>query len=245
MKKLSFALLAVLAVAGPATAIDLARSGFETSEGFAPGPLDLQNGWNAATGYNVVNNFARTGTQSVQWSGTDGTWAWTDVLPPYTGGQAVTGETWVYIVPQTSDERVFGIGLWGYETGTTGYQMIGGASLNSSGQVRAGGDWGTLYDDSSIVGSVGNPVGRWIQLMIHYTPGASNANVMVDGQMFNITVAPTLGIADLDLYADWRNSNDPGTGYYDDYSLTAVPEPATMAAVGMGLALIARRRRRA
>lgn len=219
---------------------------FEASEGFVAGSdLDGQNGWSAEFEYDVVNNIAHSGTQSVRWSGQGGTYAWTDLANPYTGAAPLRSSVFIYIEPNgASDERVFGLRQWGNSAAAV-YGGSAGITLDSGGTIRVGDTYAHMYSDTNIAGTVANATGRWIEMFLLYTPGAASATVGVDGQEFNIAIAtPRTAILDVDLFSDWRDDDVDTIGYYDDYTVQAVPEPATMLALGAGVAAVLRRRNR-
>lgn len=245
--KVLFASMAALAFSAVASAQLQYGTGFEAADGFvAGGDLNGQNGWAGNVNYDVVNDFARTGSQSVRWTGTGGTYAWVDLANPYDGAQALRSSVWVFIDAATAnDERVFGLRLWGNDAGAV-YGGSAGVTVDSGGSIRVGDTYAEMYDDSNIAGNVANATGRWMEIMVLYTPGANTATVGVDGQEFAIDVATArTSILDVDLFCDWRDVNANTTGWFDDYSVEAVPEPATLLALSAGVALMARKRRQA
>ena len=86
-----------------------------------------------------------------------------------------------------------------------------------------------VYGDGVLLGQIStNTVANNFQMVRNLSFGVG-AGLLADGQ--------------LDIYLDLRN-NSNGDGYSIDYSkLEAVPEPGTLAALGLGLAALRRRRR--
>ncbi len=209
--------------------------GFEASEGFAPGALEGQNAWNASTHYGIVNNFARTGTQSVLANGSGGVhFAWVDLIaaPGFTSG-SFSASTWMHIGANTVADRVQGLQAWG----NVGGWSIG---LKSNGEVIGG--FGALWE-RPVIGSVANPTQRWVNLTLSFNVGAGTAVATVDGQSFNLTGTGLTSFTDMDFVTDWINSvNSAGFVHFDDFEV--VPEPATMTVLALG-ALAALRRRKA
>lgn len=236
----------VAALAAPASALTFYSTSFEASDGFSVGDLDGQAGWAHTGNYSIDTGQARTGTQAVRWTDIDGGYAWTDLPTAYSGTDALLSQIFVYLdSASANDERVFGLRLWGNTAGSV-YQGGAGVTIDSSGAIRAGDTYSELWDDSSIVGNVSDPTGRWIRVQIEYTPGATTANVDVDGMDFAVGVDTAFAeVTDVDLFSEWRDVEVDSTAWYDDYSVGVVPEPATMIALGTGAAaLLARRRRR-
>lgn len=209
--------------------------GFESGEGFAAGALSGQNGWAAASHYSVVNNFARTGTQSVLASGTSGThFAWVDLAPaPGYNSGTITTSTWMHIGANTVADRVQGLQAWG----NVGGWSIG---LKSNGEVIGG--FGSLWA-RPVIGTVVNPTQRWVNLTLSVTIGSGTAVATVDGQTFNLTGTGLASLTDVDFVSDYINTSASGAFvHFDD--LEVVPEPATMTVLALG-ALAALRRRKA
>lgn len=225
-------LFSVVLVASVASAQSF---GFETSEGFTAGALAGQNGWTASSHYSIVDNFARTGTQSVLASGNSGAhFAWVDLIasPGYTTG-TFSASTWMHIGANTVADRVQGLNAWG---NTNGWSI----GLKSNGEVIGG--FGSLWN-RPVLGTVANPTQRWINLTLTFNVGAGTAIATVDGQTFNLTGTGLTSFTDMDFVTDWISASaSSGFVHFDD--LTVVPEPATMTVLALG-ALAALRRRKA
>lgn len=222
--------LALIASLAPAQTF-----GFEASEGFAAGALQGQNGWNASAHYSIVNNFARTGTQSVLANGSSGThFSWVDLIaaPGYASG-SFSASTWMHIGANTVADRVQGLQAWG----NAGGWSIG---LKSNGEVIGG--FGSLWS-RPVIGTVANPTQRWVNLTLTFDVGAGTAVATVDGQSFNLTGTGLTSFTDMDLISDYINTGtSSGFVHFDDFEV--VPEPATMTVLALG-ALAALRRRKA
>lgn len=240
-----FGLALVAAFASVASAQVLYSTSFEQGQGFNPGALSGQNGWSGVSAYTVANDKAHSGSQSVKWSGTGGTYAWVDLATPYGGPGPLKTTTWIYIDPATANlERTFGLRIWG-TSASASYGGSAGITLASDGTIRAGDTYASLWDDSMIRGNVAGATGRWIEFALSYVPGASSATASVDGQSFTVAIAtPRVTVDDIDLFSDWRNVNANTTAWYDDYKVEVVPEPISLVSLGLSAAFLARRRRK-
>jgi hypothetical protein len=230
-----FSALTLVAFATLAPAQVLYSSGFE-APGFNPGALHNQSGWFAVNGYNVSTARAKTGNQSVEWDNEFGTNASIN-FAPYTGTTEVMAEVSLWIdTAGASTERSFGLTLW------SGNSLLIGMSVNSAGLVRASDNIANLYTGAG-VGNIGSSTGRWLDLGLRYTPGATSAIVEVESFSTSVAIAGASSITIVGLFSDYDNAPTRTKGYYDDLSVQAVPEPATMTALALGAMALLRRRR--
>jgi len=188
------------------------------------------------TAWKTNNNRALSGTKSVHVTGTSGTWAWPNGSPTISAG-----ETWIssvnVFVGQTGNgaSSRYGLDPWG----TVG-NMSGGLAVRADGSVwrSSGGVW----NQELAAGTA--PAGQWhnIKLEMNYTTATTGTvKSFLNGNQVGGALAITQAFTDVDLAAALRIATTDAS--FDDYKLEVVPEPATMAALGLGLAAMARRRK--
>lgn len=203
------------------------------------GPLDEQasgfgsSNWIADPSMTVTNARAKSGTQSVVWNGGQNALNWFPFPTPVNGTFSASVSVFV---ESGSNDRLYGLQIWNEFT------LSSTVAISPNGDVRATGN-GAPWTVNP-VGNIGSAVGRWVDISILYTTGASSASVNVGGQNFSITDAIAIGQAtEVGLYSDFiLDPNSAGVAYFDDYAV--VPEPATLAVLA-GLGLLAARRRKA
>jgi hypothetical protein len=85
---------------------------------------------------------------------------------------------------------------------------------------------------------------RWnkLELVMDFNAGTARAVLNGVASANSITISTANGVADVDLYSV-RNNGATSASHYDNYMVQAVPEPATMTVLVLGLAAIARRRK--
>lgn len=246
MKKVLFSALALSAVAA-SQAIVVVSEDFDQSQyvvgntiigvALTSQPSILWDSTAATlTAWKTNNNRALSGTKSVHVTGTSGTWTWPGGSPFISAG-----ETWIssvnVFVGQTGNGLTsrYGLDAWG----TVG-NMSGGLAVRADGSVwkNAGGVW------SQQLAAGTAPSGRWhnIKLEMTYTTATSGTvKSFLNGTQVGGSLAISEAFTDVDLYGGLRTATTDAS--FDDYKLEVVPEPATMAALGLGLAAMARRRK--
>jgi len=241
---------AVLALASGASATVIYSTSFEAPT-FAVGNLNGQNGWiadtgtvaNTAGGAHTGTQFARmtganiggVGTSAWQWQGTSSLTAAQLAVAPI-----VRASVWVSM-SGTPGTRSFSAGLDCYDTAVS---RIGQILINLDGSVSIIDGLGT--QSSSAAGLI-NPL-NYHKLTIEMNYATGTQKFFVDGIDSGVTGL----FANTDFGdADFRGIRGTGTGgaafelRADDYILEneAIPAPASLALMGMGLIAGGRRRR--
>lgn len=242
--------LGVLSAAAPATI--LYQTGFETGEGFSAGPLDSQADWFSDSDDITVSGASggvnpSGGSQMVSYvSGTTAGevfYSWTDLSTLWANRPANQNKLVVSIdifIPEAT-ENVFDIGLaiWGFDTA---YSFLGEVDLSTDvDAVR-------LYDGFASVTETSTTFQRgvWNRLgfVADWDTGSLTASLngvdVAEVGNFENTGAP---LADVDLSIFSLDDSSANTVYFDNFSVESVPEPATMAALALGVAALTRRRK--
>jgi hypothetical protein len=258
MKKIL--LLSLLAVGAAAQAQVLVNTGFETN---TLGNLDTQasggpNPWTSDANGAVVNTGATLGSQAftygltAQAAGGGIYHSWVDL---YTGaatgaavnvGDSIIGSISVF-VDANDVNSVAGLGAWA----NTGLNLHGILAVGSGQKIIYRNGTGTAAPTLTTSTAV---VNGWNTLEIKVTRTAVDTLVStykvngsdLTGIAHTRTVTPTNLVSDFDLALFNGGTAAANTvGRYDNYKveIVPVPEPASMAALGLGaLALIRRRR---
>lgn len=266
--------LAILAFAAVSQAQVNYSSGFEPST-YAPGLLGGQDGWVAGSGGTslgapgVVGSpspvFA--GSQSVQLQGTTtGATFWSTghafaAGAPSTNTNLLTASAQIWVDTLAAGvDRYFGIGFGTAGTATSGFIGVGlgGSGLRGNGGSYAsynGTATGTLQ-----ARTVNDFLGRWVGVSFTADRSLTTNNVVF--QFTNLGTSGgsatetftksvnfgTTNLTTVQLFADWdATSTNAGSAFFDNVSFGAnpVPEPATMAALGIGAVALLRRRKKA
>lgn len=234
---------AVLAIASGAQAAVVYSTGFESP--FAVASLNGQQGWacdagsiaNAAGGAHSGSQYAQmTGTQ-IQGVGT-ASWGW------YTGAGMVPGNQTVVMtcyagIFNYSGTRAFTAGLDAYDSSVA---RIGAVYLTSDGNI--GVIDGTGAGGATTGLNLALNVYRKLQMVANY--GTGSIDFLVDDVLIFTGSFTNTDFGDADIRGT-RGSTGTGGGTvqmrFDDYSIEVIPTPGTLALMGMGGLLAARRRR--
>jgi hypothetical protein len=93
--------------------------------------------------------------------------------------------------------------------------------------------------------------GRWVEHSIDINLNANTYNYRYDGAAivtggtWNTTPGDGISLGGMNFWVQVGNANGQNTAvYFDDFNLTAIPAPTTLALLALPGALAARRRRR-
>lgn len=231
-RTLFLGLVAAFAAASPASAGVLYQTSYESPE-YGADPLNGQEGWVNSFGIDplVTSSFARTGSQSLEVRQDD--------------GQAPFGLT-IRPGPYTTSAPKVSVKHSVYVDGSDPWDFISPLAL--------GGDNGFIAQLAIVDGLVAelgatNPGGApsvpiatdtWIDLELildfptQTVEGFVNGQSIGSGQFSN----PSSQLTQVEIFHiyDFGSTGPSGSFFVDDLSISAVPEPATLAAfLGLGL----------
>jgi hypothetical protein len=248
MKKGCFLVLAVGAVA-------IAPAQVLFSDGFESGNLSM---WDASAPIGTVtvqNTEVRTGSFAATTAGAVGSRAFANLSRPEAADEIVTLNFWMKLAATNVGNRHYAE-LRSYENGT-----FGSGALNQLYAIGA-------YNAATVNGA---NTSKW-QARIAFGAGVQGwytldqaADRTTDWTEFTLVLTPTTiqfyvdGVAGLAAPLGRGNTNPVDSlvmgsgltsasvdGHWDDITVTAVPEPATMAALALGaVGMFARRRKKA
>lgn len=250
-------LTAAIVCAGSASAIY--STSFEAPT-YATGSVIGQDSWLAGSGaapQMVVNDFARTGSQSLFWDNTqlESFYSVRRVMNGQNG--AISAATpleisiWMNIGTSSTANRLYGIYAMNSSTSTMGGTNLG-VTISGDGSVRAGTAWNQTYSGAADYVNAAL-VGQWINVALQYD-GVGGKVIIRDSGMNELFTesyaAVTLGNANgaglwgINIGTDYfATTNRLGRAHMDDLSVRIIPTPGAAALLGLaGLAGVRRRR---
>jgi hypothetical protein len=269
LKRISLIAFAVVG-AGVANAQVNYGSNFDPTL-YANGGLAGQDGWAAGSGATnmptVTNNFSFSSPQSVMLQGYPGTGSSFEsdghafaAGAPSAATQILTASCMIRVDNIAGADRYFGIGFGTSALATNGFI---GVALGGNGLRGGGGSYASY--NSLATGQLQNRTladftGRWVYMSFRAdrlsvtnnvtftfaglgTTGGSSVETFTKSVNFGTTNLTTAQI-----FSDWGSTSTVnGLAFIDNakYGANAVPEPATMAALGLGVAALLRRRKKA
>ncbi|MBS1706846.1 MAG: PEP-CTERM sorting domain-containing protein [Armatimonadetes bacterium] len=229
----TIAVLAAGLAAMSANAVVLVNEGFESPTWTLGQDIAGLNGFDAAsdTGYTIDNTHAKSGTQSAMFDtapAAGSNWAWKNTL--VTSG-IVSAKASVYI-ESISGATIFSyFGLDLYSSSVSRLALL---------QVKAD---GTVWFGNATLTQVGTAgLNQWNDLEVRANLTTKVATAYVNGSAVGSGVSFTAtNFNDADMVS---RATGFERGWYDDYKIETVPEPMTISAMALGLAAIARKRRK-
>lgn len=252
--------LGLLATGRSASAVEVYNSGGYEPTRFIPGELagqDTQGPWlkDSGAGTAIVQTAVRqSGAQAVQLTrpanvNGDTRYGVRRELAP-TGSLQVLRVSWDMNVTQSLIPNVqFGpfFGVEGYDEFNNVPKLIGslGVDATTGDILYQDGFDGALVETGEVA-----PFGQWNRYLLEIDYGADEYSVFFNGARLATTDFVDdgiVGFTDAPLAAlaaeGGSISTATGTAYFDNYSIEIVPEPSTLAVVGLGSLVLLRRRR--
>jgi hypothetical protein len=235
----------LILLAGLATASQAVVLYSTDFESFSLGGLASQGGFDSTSdpNYQVVNTQAFSGSKSVSANtgsfASGGRWAWPNLSPNYNGVTApalqkiLTAQVYLKYTPDTVLTR------YGFDVYTAAVARIAIGRVFSNGAVSISNGTTTQTSAAGFVAA-----NTWVQLRLRLDYNTNLITARINGVDTGLSVALTnfTAVNDVDLYTS-KDTGSASQGFFDDYRVDAVPEPASLAVIGLGLAAVARRRR--
>lgn len=239
-----FSMISVLVVgAAAAQAQVLAVENFDTlSIGAIGGQSSSGANWSAFSDpFLVSNNRSFSGPNSALKAHGSQTftneWAWPDIVPEYdsltTSNKIVKASVMIYF------ETGAGLGSFGldaFQSNPT-FGRVAAVRINQDGSMSLSGQTATTTTAAGLA-----TLNRWnkVELTMNFATGTASASL--NGSNIGLTGSFTrTALADVDLFSS-RAVGATHLGWFDDYRVEAVPEPASMTALGLGVLALLRRR---
>lgn len=264
MKRLA---IFALAVVGAVSAH--AQSYSSNFDALSLGNLNGQDGWVTGSGTTnlptVTNNnsFSPSNSVFLNFPGTNATFnSVSHALAagaPSPATRFISGSARIFVQSLAGADRYFGIG---FGTGTLATNGFIGIALGGNGLRGGGGSYASY--NSLTTGQLQNRttadfVGRWVSVAFEAdrslttnnarftfsglgTSGGAATESFVKSVNFGTT-----NLTHVQMFSDWGSSSTvTGSAYIDNvnFSASAVPEPASMAVLGLGVAALLRRRKK-
>lgn len=242
MLKSTLTFSAVLSLATLSHATVLFSDSFEAPTHTAGNPI--ANGW-SATGI-ISTDTARTGTQSakgvvngqVQRLVQGGRF----IAPP--DAPITNASSWSRATQGATQ-------LFGIQFGQTNFRvarLVLFSSLNLWQVEVVDAGFNTLFSTSGNLTNAGYVAGQWNQIMVSHNDTADTVSFSLNGSVRH-TINSFSSFTSANPFAVVMQGNtlgSPSTSevYFDDIFVESVPEPATLAALGLGAAAMLRRSRR-